>query len=145
MPPTHYDLLEIQQDASSSEIRKAYLKAVLCSHPDKCPEEGREAATDLFRKVQEAYETLLDPEARSEYNNSLVINHGPPSDPLTEPRGPPGTYTTQSLFSERPVYPPHHMYTSASFTTPGPRIPVYTWHVYSRRPPWLPVSSWSVE
>ncbi|WVQ71677.1 hypothetical protein IAR50_001217 [Cryptococcus sp. DSM 104548] len=139
MPPSHYDLLEIQQDASPSEIRKAYLKAVICSHPDKRPEEEREAATDVFRQVQEAYETLSDPEARSDYDEKLFAARQPPRDNLTE-QDPPSVYATRPLFPGRTPHPPLHMYASGSVPGSDPRRPFYPWRVYPRHPHWTPVS-----
>ncbi|RMJ20376.1 hypothetical protein PHISP_08754, partial [Aspergillus sp. HF37] len=39
-----YEILGVPRDASQADIRKAYRKAALASHPDKVPPEEREEA-----------------------------------------------------------------------------------------------------
>ena len=58
-----YGLLEIQEDATSAEIRKAYKKLAGTYHPDK--KTGNE---ELFKAIKQAYDTLIDPIKRSNYN-----------------------------------------------------------------------------
>ena len=56
-----YKILEITEDVSDEEIKKAYRKMALKFHPDKVAQEGEEvqrAATEKFKKVQEAYENI---------------------------------------------------------------------------------------
>jgi len=61
-----YDLLEIQPEATASEIRKAYYKHARQCHPDKNPEDA--AATARFQKLSMVYQVLSDPELRAQYN-----------------------------------------------------------------------------
>ena len=56
-----YKILEIEKSASDEEIKKAYRKMANKFHPDKVASEGEEvqrAATEKFKKVQEAYENI---------------------------------------------------------------------------------------
>ncbi|KAL3472402.1 hypothetical protein BJX99DRAFT_249657 [Aspergillus californicus] len=63
----YYELLEVEQNASSEEIKKAYRKKALALHPDR--NYGNvEAATNLFAEIQSAYEVLSDPQERSWYD-----------------------------------------------------------------------------
>ena len=62
MKETHYSVLGIAKTATALEIKKAYRKAVLKAHPDKG------GSSDLFRKVQRAYEVLRDTEKRTRYD-----------------------------------------------------------------------------
>ena len=62
MKETHYSVLGIAKTATELEIKKAYRKAVLKAHPDKG------GSSDLFRKVQHAYEMLRDTEKRARYD-----------------------------------------------------------------------------
>lgn len=62
MKETHYSVLGIAKTATALEIKKAYRKAVLKAHPDKG------GSSDLFRKVQRAYEVLRDTEKRARYD-----------------------------------------------------------------------------
>ncbi|KAL4443910.1 hypothetical protein ABPG75_011647 [Micractinium tetrahymenae] len=71
-----YALLGLQHErwtANDVQIKAAYRKAALLHHPDKqcvLDEEGKKAAEDKFKKVQEAYETLSDPAKRREYDST---------------------------------------------------------------------------
>jgi DnaJ family protein B protein 6 len=64
-----YTILEISQQASATEIKKAYRKLAMKWHPDKNPD-NVEAASEMFKKISEAYETLGDPVKRREYDES---------------------------------------------------------------------------
>ncbi|XP_026062349.1 dnaJ homolog subfamily C member 1 [Carassius auratus] len=69
IPQTFYEFLSVNQDASSSEIRKAYRKLSLTLHPDKNKDENAE---DQFRKLVAIYEVLKDEERRQRYDDILV-------------------------------------------------------------------------
>lgn len=60
--------IQVSSSASKEEIRKAYRKQALSSHPDKVPEEEREAAEVRFKAAQQAYEILYDDQKRSLYD-----------------------------------------------------------------------------
>ena len=49
-----HDILGVPEDATASQVRKAYLRLALKKHPDKGGD------VDEFRKLQEAYEQLRD-------------------------------------------------------------------------------------
>ncbi|PGG98849.1 molecular chaperone DnaJ [Blastomyces parvus] len=55
-----YQVLGLTQSATAAEIKKAYRKKLLTTHPDKNPG----ISSDEFCKVQEAFETLQDEEKR---------------------------------------------------------------------------------
>ncbi|KAL4797937.1 putative DnaJ domain protein [Aspergillus venezuelensis] len=63
-----YELLGVGREASPSEIKSAYRKAALRSHPDKFPEEEREEASANFQNIQQAYEILSDDDKRHLYD-----------------------------------------------------------------------------
>ena len=58
----HYEILGISNDATKEQIRKAYHKKALQTHPDKG------GHPSLFRPIQEAYKVLSDPVKRKEYD-----------------------------------------------------------------------------
>lgn len=70
---TYYEALEIQQDATSTIIKKAYRRLALKYHPDKNREPS---ATDQFRAVSEAYEVLSDDDQKREYDRALRSGMG---------------------------------------------------------------------
>ena len=63
-----YATLNISKSASKAEIKKAYHKAALSSHPDKVPEDQREEADIKFKTVSQAYEILSDDQSRDLYD-----------------------------------------------------------------------------
>ena len=67
-----YDILEINQNASDDEIKKAYKKAALKHHPDRNP--NNPEATSKFQEVGKAFSTLGDPEKRKRYDQFGVID-----------------------------------------------------------------------
>jgi DnaJ family protein B protein 4 len=66
--PNYYETLEIGNDASEAEIKKAYRTMSLKWHPDRNPSpESR----SRFQDINQAYETLSDPVKRAQYNDEL--------------------------------------------------------------------------
>jgi molecular chaperone DnaJ len=63
---TLYDTLGVKKGASADEIKKAYRKLAAQHHPDKNP--GDTSAEEKFKEVQNAYDTLSDPEKRKQYD-----------------------------------------------------------------------------
>ncbi len=62
----YYEVLGIDKNASSEEIKKAFRKKALKYHPDRCPDD--QEAAELFREASEAYEVLSSPEKRQQYD-----------------------------------------------------------------------------
>ncbi|KKZ61009.1 hypothetical protein EMCG_04345 [[Emmonsia] crescens] len=64
-------ILEIDPAATEHQIRIAYKRAALKSHPDRVPTTSpeRPAREETFKKVNEAYYVLSDPVRRREYDN----------------------------------------------------------------------------
>ncbi len=58
----YYDLLGVSKTASQDEIKRAFRKKAHEHHPDK----GGDA--EQFKKLNEAYQTLSDPQKRQQYD-----------------------------------------------------------------------------
>jgi molecular chaperone DnaJ len=76
---TLYDTLGVKKGASAEEIKKAYRKLAAQYHPDKNP--GDASAEEKFKHVQNAYDTLSDPEKRKQYDAFGGDGRGPRFDP----------------------------------------------------------------
>ncbi|MEN6437774.1 MAG: DnaJ domain-containing protein [Syntrophobacter sp.] len=62
----YYEILTVSPEASSEEIKKAYRKLALETHPDRNPGDVR--AEERFKKINEAYGVLSDVKKRAQYD-----------------------------------------------------------------------------
>ncbi len=64
----YYELLGIKREATEKEIKSAYRRLARKWHPDLRPEHEKKEAAEHFKRVNEAYEVLKDPEKRARYD-----------------------------------------------------------------------------
>ena len=62
----YYKVLDVDKNASTDDIKKAYRKLARKFHPDINP--GDKEAEERFNEINEAYEVLIDPERRAKYD-----------------------------------------------------------------------------
>lgn len=62
----YYQTLGVSSEASAEEIKKAYRKLALETHPDRNPNDAR--AEERFKRISEAYGVLIDPHKRAQYD-----------------------------------------------------------------------------
>lgn len=79
----HYELLDIDESASLTAVRKAYLRKIVTAHPDK----GGNA--EMFSKLQDAYNTLVDYMARQHYDRTVHMQKTGSPLPARDTRGQP--------------------------------------------------------
>ncbi len=65
-----YEILKVSKNASQQDIKQSYKKLILQYHPDKGGDE------EIFKQIQEAYETLGNPEKRMLYDNPMPTHQG---------------------------------------------------------------------
>ena len=63
----YYEVLGVSKDATEKDIKKAYRKLAFKYHPDKNPDNKKEAE-EKFKEVNEAYSVLSDPDKRRQYD-----------------------------------------------------------------------------
>ena len=64
-PDSYYEILGVSRNADDKEIKKAYRNLARKYHPDVCKEPGAE---ERFKKINEAYSVLSDPQKRAQYD-----------------------------------------------------------------------------
>jgi DnaJ family protein B protein 4 len=69
----YYEILGVGQDASETEIKKAFRTLSLKLHPDRNPDPE---ATTQFQYINEAYENLSDSEKRKQHDHELKYGEG---------------------------------------------------------------------
>ncbi|SMB95660.1 heat shock protein DnaJ domain protein [Hymenobacter roseosalivarius DSM 11622] len=72
---THYEALEVSEQASAADIRRAYRRLVLLTHPDRTQDP---AAHERYLTVNRAYDVLSLPDKRKAYDARLWALRNPP-------------------------------------------------------------------
>lgn len=72
MAATYYQILEIPADADQLTIKKSFRKLAMQYHPDKNSSNSFSQAHYLL--IQEAYQTLIDPERKKAYDTELWLS-----------------------------------------------------------------------
>ena len=67
----HYKILGVEKNANDTEIKKAYRKLAVKHHPDKNIDDPE--AENRFKDIQEAHETLTDPQKRERYDSGADL------------------------------------------------------------------------
>ncbi len=71
---SYYDVLGVKKDATQDELRRAFRKLAREYHPDVNP--GMADASEKFKEINEAYQTLSDEDSRREYDEGGRVFRG---------------------------------------------------------------------
>lgn len=63
----YYKILQVDRNAKDDDLKKAYRKLAMKWHPDKNPNNKKEAEAK-FKQISEAYDVLSDPQKRTIYD-----------------------------------------------------------------------------
>ena len=74
MEKDYYKLLEIDRNASPEIIEKAYKTLAKKYHPDLQDELNKKKSEEIFKQINEAYQTLSDPISKANYDQTLANN-----------------------------------------------------------------------
>ncbi|KAJ3304332.1 hypothetical protein HDV03_002947 [Kappamyces sp. JEL0829] len=79
-PTNYYDVLGVKKNATEAEIRTAYIRESLKTHPDR---NDAPDATVQFQSVADAYYVLSDKERRTAYDSEMAFKFDEPVNPIT--------------------------------------------------------------
>lgn len=65
----YYDILGVPREATPQDIKTAFRKLAMEHHPDRGGDEAQ------FQKINQAYDTLGDPNKRSKYDNEINLKN----------------------------------------------------------------------
>jgi len=77
----YYQILGVTKETPIDEIKKVYKKLALKYHPDKNKNDNE--ATEMFKKISEAYGVLSDPVKKRNYDLGINIDLGQGFDPFS--------------------------------------------------------------
>ncbi|OAY69775.1 Chaperone protein dnaJ 11, chloroplastic [Ananas comosus] len=97
-----YDVLGVSGAATAAEIRAAYRRLALVSHPDAS---SSASAAAEFMRIHAAYATLSDPDERHAYDRRRLLLLRPRR-PLPPP--PPPPRPSSPAFARSPSFPGFH-------------------------------------
>ncbi|ETN64888.1 J domain-containing protein [Anopheles darlingi] len=69
-----YELFSIDKKASEQEIKKAYYRLSLKTHPDRVPEDDKQTATERFKVLSKLYSVLTDKDKRALYDERGIVD-----------------------------------------------------------------------
>ncbi|KAK6120261.1 hypothetical protein DH2020_045952 [Rehmannia glutinosa] len=80
MGADYYKILQVDRSAKDDDLKKAYRKLAMKWHPDKNPNNKKEAEAK-FKQISEAYDVLSDPQKRAiydQYGEEGLMGQAPP-------------------------------------------------------------------
>ncbi|WP_303310083.1 J domain-containing protein [Hymenobacter sp. BT730] len=119
---SYYHTLGIPTEATPEEIRLAYRRLVLMTHPDRTKDT---AAHQRFLAINEAYETLSQPTLRAAYDAKLRRPHPPVAEHHTVPHPDPALRRRgfrRARPAPRAPLPPLHIRYAAEFKRALPQF-----------------------
>ncbi|KAI0343213.1 DnaJ-domain-containing protein [Trametopsis cervina] len=124
-----YEVLGLDRTATAEDVRKAYRKRALKTHPDRLPQGVSEAqkqeANEQFRIVNHAYEVLVDESKRKLYDQ-----HGiwPPPTAVPQPQAGPSSTSPPNYQSQ------NRTFSAFGNTNPFESDPFFTGRPYGPSP-----------
>ena len=75
MDKNYYEILQINKNASPEIIEKAYKTLAKKYHPDLQDEAHKKEAEEKFKIINEAYQTLSNPQLKASYDQNMMDNN----------------------------------------------------------------------
>ncbi|XP_053673942.1 J domain-containing protein CG6693 [Anopheles nili] len=69
-----YELFGVEKSASEQEIKKAYYRLSLQTHPDRVPDSDKKEATEKFKILSKLYSVLSNKDSRAIYDERGIVD-----------------------------------------------------------------------
>ncbi|KAI3858958.1 hypothetical protein MKW98_028691 [Papaver atlanticum] len=122
----YYNMLKVSRNASDENLKKAYRRLAMRWHPDKNPNNKKEAESK-FKQISQAYDVLSDPQKRQIYDlygaDALLSGDIPENYSTTAPPpAPPSSSGSSNRYYHHSQQEQHHPTANAA-TPPPPPMP----------------------
>ncbi|MCL7030300.1 hypothetical protein MKW94_000586 [Papaver nudicaule] len=114
----YYNMLKVSRNASDENLKKAYRRLAMRWHPDKNPNNKKEAESK-FKQISQAYDVLSDPQKRQIYDlygADALLSGDIPSDYNDNNTTPPSSSSNNRYYY-------HHQHPTANAAAPPPPPP----------------------
>lgn len=80
MGTDYYNILKVNRNATTTDLKKAYHRLAMIYHPDRNPNSNKSQSESKFKQIQQAYDVLIDPHKRHIYDSNPNNTHNSKDD-----------------------------------------------------------------
>ncbi|GKF23363.1 DnaJ homolog subfamily B member 1 [Tanacetum coccineum] len=70
MVTDYYNILKVNRNATTTDLKKAYHRLAMIHHPDRNSTTNKSQSESKFKQIQQAYDVLIDPHKRHIYDTN---------------------------------------------------------------------------
>lgn len=75
----HYSILGVARNATAKQLSAAYKKLSMIYHPERPENQNNEVSQKMYRRINDAFQTLSDPFKRKQYDDGVSATAAEPA------------------------------------------------------------------